>query len=137
MDRAAALGYLDIVQWLHENRAEGCTEYAIVHAIKNGHIDVVKFLFYVVHIKIPNDALYIGRVMNTVAKNGHSEIVEWLYDTCETMHVYWNHNWAAAYGYLEIMRWLDDNHPEDSIRHHEIEKFRIDLKDSSIEIKNE
>jgi len=29
---------------LHDNRDEGCTEYAMDWAAENGHLDVVKFL---------------------------------------------------------------------------------------------
>lgn len=44
MDRAAQLGYLDIVKFLHENRTEGCSNGAMDLAAEHGHIHVVKFL---------------------------------------------------------------------------------------------
>ena len=37
-------GHLDVVKFLHENRTEGCTKYAMDYASRNGHLDVVKFL---------------------------------------------------------------------------------------------
>jgi hypothetical protein len=45
MDQAAGKGYLDVVKWLHENRTEGCTHWAIDQAIEYGHLDVVKYLY--------------------------------------------------------------------------------------------
>ncbi len=43
MDYAAESGHLDIVRFLHQNRNEGCTTYAMDYAAKNGHRDVVNF----------------------------------------------------------------------------------------------
>ena len=37
-------GHLEVVNFLHENRTEGCTERAMNWAAENGHLDVVKFL---------------------------------------------------------------------------------------------
>lgn len=45
MDEAAANGYLNVVQWLHANRTEGCTTKAIQYAARNGHLEVVRWLF--------------------------------------------------------------------------------------------
>ncbi|KAG6964900.1 hypothetical protein JG687_00005702 [Phytophthora cactorum] len=39
MDRAGGNGRLHIIQWLHENRGEGCTTYAM-----DGHLNVVLYL---------------------------------------------------------------------------------------------
>ena len=36
--------YLDIVRFLHYNRTEGCTKYAIDSALRNNHTDIVNFL---------------------------------------------------------------------------------------------
>ena len=44
MDWAAGIGYLDIVQWSHFNRSEGCSSNAMAWASKKGHLDVVKWL---------------------------------------------------------------------------------------------
>ncbi|KAG3144679.1 hypothetical protein PI126_g14057 [Phytophthora idaei] len=41
MDEAAANGHLRVVQWLHENRDEGCTTVA-TNAASNGHLSVVQ-----------------------------------------------------------------------------------------------
>eukprot|EP01133_Synstelium_polycarpum_P016672 gene16672-19813_t len=44
MDRAAAHGHLAVVQYLHEQRTEGCTPNAMNLAAGSGHLDVVMFL---------------------------------------------------------------------------------------------
>ncbi|ETI39618.1 hypothetical protein L914_14235 [Phytophthora nicotianae] len=44
MNRAAWNGHLDIIQWLHPNRTEGCTTEAMDWAAKNGHLHVVQWL---------------------------------------------------------------------------------------------
>jgi hypothetical protein len=35
---------LEVVKWLHENRTEGCTPYAMHFAAREGHLEVVKWL---------------------------------------------------------------------------------------------
>ncbi|CAN0588131.1 unnamed protein product, partial [Ectocarpus sp. 12 AP-2014] len=40
----AANGYLPVVQWLHDNRREGCTVSAMNWAAENGHLSVAQFL---------------------------------------------------------------------------------------------
>jgi hypothetical protein len=44
IDNAAARGDITMVKWLCENRREGCTEAAIICAIRGGHTSVVRFL---------------------------------------------------------------------------------------------
>ncbi|KAI8848839.1 hypothetical protein BC829DRAFT_393164, partial [Chytridium lagenaria] len=44
MDVAAAFGHLNIFQFLHDNRREGCTFNALAWAAENSHGDVVEFL---------------------------------------------------------------------------------------------
>ncbi|RKO83629.1 hypothetical protein BDK51DRAFT_53191 [Blyttiomyces helicus] len=46
MDVANRMGYIDIVQFLHKHRREGCTTRAMDLASRGGHIEVVKFLHY-------------------------------------------------------------------------------------------
>ena len=47
MNWAAENGHLDIVQWLHTNRNEGCTKYAMDVALSNGHLDVLQWLRHI------------------------------------------------------------------------------------------
>jgi hypothetical protein len=44
MGLAASNGHLEVVKWLHENRMEGCTKYAMDWAAWYGHLEVVKWL---------------------------------------------------------------------------------------------
>ena len=44
MDLASSNGYLDIVKFLHENRTEGCTTWAMDWASLKGYLDVVEYL---------------------------------------------------------------------------------------------
>jgi hypothetical protein len=39
MNGAACNGHLDVVQFLHEHRKEGCTIIAMNYAARNGHLD--------------------------------------------------------------------------------------------------
>ena len=46
MDYAAMNGYLELLQWLYENRNERCSARAMDYAARNGHFEIVKW-FYV------------------------------------------------------------------------------------------
>lgn len=41
MDEASKNGYLEVVQWLHQNRQEGCTGGAMDMAASHGHLEVL------------------------------------------------------------------------------------------------
>ncbi len=43
-DWSAERGHLAVVEWLHENRTEGCTTDAMDGAASAGHLDVVKWI---------------------------------------------------------------------------------------------
>ncbi|KAG9400938.1 Ankyrin repeat and SAM domain-containing protein 3 [Aphanomyces cochlioides] len=45
MDNAAANGHLEMVKWLHKNRSEGCTEWAICLAALADNVDILEFLW--------------------------------------------------------------------------------------------
>lgn len=61
------------VQWLHENRMEGCTREAIDTAAGNGHLSVVQFLD-----KHRCEGCST-RAINQAALNGHLHVVKWLH----------------------------------------------------------
>ncbi|KAG6574746.1 Ankyrin repeat protein [Phytophthora cinnamomi] len=44
MDNAASYGHLEVIQWLHANRSEGCSQSAVVNAINAGHEHVARWL---------------------------------------------------------------------------------------------
>src|SRR3989337_934342 len=43
-NKLAKNGHIELVKWLHENRMEGCTIWAMEWAAQNGHLDIVKWL---------------------------------------------------------------------------------------------
>ncbi|MHB1952776.1 MAG: ankyrin repeat domain-containing protein, partial [Sulfobacillus sp.] len=73
MDYAAAYGHLPIVEFLHQNRTEGCTKDAMDRAAANGHLPIVKFLHQNRSEGCTKDA------MDCAAANGHLPIVEFLH----------------------------------------------------------
>lgn len=74
IDKAAAGGYLDVVQWLHKNRQEGCSIRAMNHAALHGHLHVVKWLHENRKEGCTNNA------MDNAAKNGHLDVVKFLHE---------------------------------------------------------
>lgn len=58
-----------MLKWLHNNRAEGCTQEAADWAAGNGHIDVLHWLISTRRIG------YSARAVEWATKNGHSESV--------------------------------------------------------------
>ena len=72
MDIAARNGHLDVVMWLHENRTEGCSDWAVDYAAKYGHLEVVRWLYQNGYRGYRNWAVDLARM------NGHHDIVEYL-----------------------------------------------------------
>ncbi|EFA83080.1 hypothetical protein PPL_03868 [Heterostelium album PN500] len=44
LDKASENGWIDVVQWLHQNKTQGCTNNAMTSAAANGFLDVVIYL---------------------------------------------------------------------------------------------
>jgi len=106
MDWAAYNGHIEVVKWLHENRKESCTTYAMAWAAANGHLEIIKWL----HENRKEGCTTYA--MNYAASNGHIEIVKWLHENRKegcTTHAM---NWAASEGHLEIVKWLHYNRTE-------------------------
>ncbi|KAJ8528673.1 hypothetical protein ON010_g14656 [Phytophthora cinnamomi] len=72
MDNAARKGSLEIVQWLHTHRTEGCTTGAMDGAAMNGHLEVLQWLHANRHEGCTASALHCAAV------NGHAGVVRWL-----------------------------------------------------------
>ncbi|GMF40850.1 unnamed protein product [Phytophthora fragariaefolia] len=70
MDGAAARGRLDIMQWLHDNRSEGCSTEACMAAAANGSLKVVKWL----HELYPEVCRPV-EAMTAAAENDHAGVV--------------------------------------------------------------
>ena len=100
MDNAAYYGHLDIVKFLHENRSEGCTVWAMNGAAENGHLEMVKFL----HEKRTEGCTTYAMIW--AAHNGHLNIIKFLHENrsegCTKNVMYW----AANKGYLDIVKFL-------------------------------
>ncbi|KAK1944313.1 putative ankyrin repeat protein [Phytophthora citrophthora] len=118
---------LEVVQWLHANRSEGCTDIAMDGAASNGDFTMLKWLHFNTSATCTHRAVEgaatLGRLdivqwleltrMVTVsptalvyaAANGHLDVVQWLHkegwSTSEVMKA------AAANGHLHVMQWLD------------------------------
>ncbi|KAF4323528.1 hypothetical protein BBO99_00006010 [Phytophthora kernoviae] len=103
MDGAASGGSLDVVQWLHDNRAEGCTISAMNRAAENDHLEVVKWMH-----AMRNEGCSVS-AMEKAAGNGHLEIVKWLHlhrsEGCTERAM----DWAAQGGHLDVVKWLHVN----------------------------
>lgn len=107
MDAAASAGYLTIVQWLHDNRREGCTNIAMDEAAKANNMDLVKWLNANRYENCSTNA------MDSAAEFGHLEMVKWLHanrwEGC-TMNAM---DKAAENGHLEVVKFLHLNTEED------------------------
>ncbi|RHY29588.1 hypothetical protein DYB32_005043 [Aphanomyces invadans] len=103
MDHAASQGNLDLVEFLHAHRTEGCTPAAMDAAASHGHIDVVKFLHSNRHEGCTKDAV------DHAAANGFADIVQFLVlhrpegGTSETLKVY------ASRGDVRMVKWLHEH----------------------------
>ena len=75
MDLAASRRHLDVVQWLHDNRTEGCSSDAMNYSARNGHLDVVKWLRENRRENEVDTAIYYARI------GCHENIVEYLMST--------------------------------------------------------
>jgi hypothetical protein len=71
---AAKYGHLEVIKWLHVNRTEGCTYWAMNYAAEHGHLEVVKWL----RVNRTESCTYWA--MHGAAENGHLEVIKWLYE---------------------------------------------------------
>ncbi|EGG16780.1 hypothetical protein DFA_07758 [Cavenderia fasciculata] len=105
MDNAAKVGNLSIIQWLHQNRSEGCSEKGIDWASENGHFECVKYLVENTNQEGTEDA------MDMAASNGHYDIVCYLHQQgymCTTNAM----DGAAKNGHLIVLKFLQENRNE-------------------------
>jgi hypothetical protein len=71
MDWAAKCGRMEMLEWLHSNRSEGCTTGAMDSAAEEGNFEIVKWLHFNRKEGCTKDA------MDWAAEKGHLEIVKW------------------------------------------------------------
>jgi hypothetical protein len=99
MDIAAENGHLAVVKWLHENKEESWSMWAIIAAAKNGHLPIVKFLYH-------NTTNRVGRAQIYAHSKKHCHIMEWLdrqTNLVDKVHVY-----SKMAGHTHIMKWPDE-----------------------------
>lgn len=103
MDLAARYGHLDVVQWLHEHRSEGCSKYAMNWAAAFGHLDVVQFLHEHRSEGCTTDA------MDLAAANDHLDVVRWLHENrsegCSVKAL----DMARTRCHHDVAQWLQNN----------------------------
>ncbi len=103
MNWAAKNGHLNIVQWLHDNRREGCSVKAMNWAAKNGHLNIVQRL----HDNRREGCSNLA--MNLAAQNGHINVLDWLRNNrtegCTEHAVLL----AIKKGHLDVLIWLHNN----------------------------
>ncbi|OQS03726.1 hypothetical protein THRCLA_21086 [Thraustotheca clavata] len=130
IDRAAGKGHLNIVKWLHQNLREGCGDKVARNVIKNGHVEVLKYLK--AHGLVNSDEFctgdarglnmikylhecelkFTGTVMDKVAAEGDLESIKYLHEHstkgCTTRAM----DFAAQNGHLEVEKFLHENRAE-------------------------
>ncbi len=120
MNNAAKHGHLNLVQWLHENRREGCTDWAVVIAAQNGHLEVVQWLY--ANMRGWSKGC-TNRAMNCAAANGQLHMVKWLHENTSSLAVLSlapgqrrtegcttrAMDCAAEHGHLHVVQWLHEN----------------------------
>ncbi len=103
MDLAAENGHLEVVKWFHENRTEGCSDFAMNLAAANGHLEVIKWLH---ENRTEGASVY---AMCWAAQYGHLELVKWLHKNRTEGCTRWAMDHAAQNGHLDIVIWLHEN----------------------------
>jgi len=106
MEWAAGRGHLRVVQWLHKNRTEGCTYWAMDWAAGNGYLDVVQWL----HENRTEGCT--RNAMDYAALNGHLRVVQWLHENRTEGCNKWTMDWAGYNGHLDVVEYLKglENH---------------------------
>lgn len=98
MDGAAATGELELIQWLHNNRNEGCSRAAFINAAVNRHLTVLEWL-YEFYPEIANPAEEIVKA----AECGHIEVITFLLPIVRREQVERALEAAAANGHVAVL----------------------------------
>lgn len=123
MDEAAHSGHMDIVLWLHENQAEGCTKWVMNLAARNDHLDIVKWLhehrkegcspmamdFAAAALEWLDTHQTKGctrMAMKSAATNRHLKVLCWLFNRRHEISSFDAVGWAVSLGRLDIADWL-------------------------------
>ncbi|KAL2914097.1 hypothetical protein HK105_206355 [Polyrhizophydium stewartii] len=98
MDSATYNGHIDCIQWLHDNRIEGCKIGAMDCAVENGHLDVLKWL----HVSRTEGCTQWAVL--EASPNGHADVVEWLHMNRRERNIAIVAMAAAHYGRLGVVQ---------------------------------
>ncbi|EGG23612.1 hypothetical protein DFA_05746 [Cavenderia fasciculata] len=111
MNRAARVS-IEIVKYLHENRTEGCSHYAMDNAASNGRLDIVKVSLIRYNIQFKLTEGCSKNAMDNAATNGHLEIVKFLHEHRQEgcNKVAMDH--ASRKGHLNVVRYLHEHRSE-------------------------
>ncbi|OWZ08737.1 hypothetical protein PHMEG_00018673 [Phytophthora megakarya] len=101
MDGAAAKGHLDLVQWLHTHRTEGCSSVAFIKASVNNHLQLLEWL-YQFYPQVANPTEEIVKA----AECGNTEIIMFLHSKIRRDQVEPALEAAAANGHVEVLNAL-------------------------------
>jgi hypothetical protein len=102
-NKATNYGHLHIIKWLHENRKEGCTAFAMNDAAENGYLHIVQWLH-----ENRNEGC-TEWAMNDAAKNGHLNIVHYLHENRTEGCTEWAVHYACQNDHLHILQILYEN----------------------------
>jgi hypothetical protein len=113
MNNAAEMGHLEVIEFLHKNRTEGCTTFAMNAAAEYGHLEIVKYL----HENICPATNCEGNgsggctryAMNMAAANGHLEVVKYLHKNRKEGCTEYAMTSASKNGHLEVVKYLHEN----------------------------
>ncbi|KAJ1547211.1 hypothetical protein HK405_006452 [Cladochytrium tenue] len=107
---AAEYGYLDMVQWLHQNRSEAAASMtAIDEAAGNGHLDIVRYL----HENGGSTFDCSTSAMDRAASRGHLDIVRFLHENRNEGCTGRALDAAARHGHLDVIKFLHANRKAD------------------------
>ncbi|TYZ61466.1 hypothetical protein PybrP1_004674 [[Pythium] brassicae (nom. inval.)] len=110
MDGAAGAGRLDIVQWLHEHRPEGCSAKVMYNAVANGHLEIGGgFLDVAQWLHAYRAEGCSKAAMDGAAANGHLHVVKWLHANRSEGY---STEAMDLTNSLEVLQWLFENRSE-------------------------
>ncbi|OWY99947.1 hypothetical protein PHMEG_00028966 [Phytophthora megakarya] len=135
---AAEGGHIDVMKYLHEQGYSDNIKDAAVLAVRNDHLDTVKWLLdnhrslshdgmieeaarhgrlnilQYFH-RIPHEDGYLPRFRNAIdvaATDGHLSVVKWLHENRSDGCTYRAMNNSAGNGHLGVVKWLNANRSE-------------------------
>lgn len=96
---AARNGCFSIIKWLYTNKKKGYHGQIASEAAKNGHLEIVEFLFY-------RTDIHIIKTLECAARNGHLECVEFIYANRGNYYIMSVMTEAARGGHLDIVKFF-------------------------------